>query len=30
MLGVQVAGHQDRQLAAKAIVQVRSDQMAGK
>jgi len=29
MLGVQVTGHQDRQLAAKASVQVRSDQWAG-
>ena len=29
MFGVQVAGHQDRQPAAKASVQVRSDQRAG-
>jgi len=29
MLGVQVTGHQDRQPAAKASVQIRSDQWAG-
>jgi len=30
MFGVQVAGHQDRQPATKASVQVRSDQWAGR
>ena len=30
MFGVQVAGHQDRQPAAKASVQVRSDPWAGR